>query len=139
MASRVVENSFGIMSANFRILRSEIQFSPKQTNKIITAVSTLHNIMRKRCGTSYMEHGSVDSKYDNYIVSPGSWRLQETGDQPLLCLQPSQARNSSNEAKRMRECLADYFMSPNRKVAWQLDHINNTHDNMMRNIHTAPC
>lgn len=137
-ARRVVENCFGIMAARFRVLRSEIQFNDKKTRQIVTAISTIHNIMRKKSGISYMGPESVDSEDNNYVVSPGNWRLQDSYGQPLLYLQPSQARNSSNQAKRMRECLADYFMSPQGRVGWQWQHIHNTHENMMRNIHTAP-
>lgn len=137
-ARRVVENCFGIMAARFRVLRSEIQFSPVKTNIIVSAICVLHNIMRRRNGVSYMAPESVDQEANNYIVSPGSWRLHDNGGEPLLALQPSQARNSSNEAKRMREDLADYFLTPYGKVAWQMDHIHNTYENLLRNIATAP-
>lgn len=61
-ARRVVENCFGIMAACFRVLKSKKQFNEKQTTKIITAGSTLHNIMCKTSGISYMGPVSVDSE-----------------------------------------------------------------------------
>ena len=52
-ARRVIENTFGIMVHRFALLRKSIILEPKKVEKIILAIVTLHNILRKQASDTY--------------------------------------------------------------------------------------
>lgn len=120
-ARRLVENVFGIISSRFACLRSEIRFNVANATNVVLAICVLHNILRQKCGASYMPPGSYDVDDVNFNFAPGEWRHQEQ----LTGMQSTRARNASNKAKQMRNDLADYFMSEAGSVPWQNESIEN--------------
>ena len=53
-ARRCVENAFGILSTRFRIFRKEIEMRPEGAQKVVLAAVVLHNMLRIKCGASYI-------------------------------------------------------------------------------------
>lgn len=82
-----VENAFGILAARFRVLLTTIALSPEKVTKIVIACCYLHNFLKKSRGVLYSRN-----------ESGGTFRLSET----LLQMQPAASRNSSSQAKLVR-------------------------------------
>lgn len=137
-ARRLVENVFGIAAARFRVLHTEISFNPLVTSRIVLAIATLHNIMRKVSGAAYIPPGMCDGQGNSFCVQPGTWRIQDGNTLQMTGLRGAHARNATNDAKNMRDAIADYFVTDLGKVSWQNDFIHNTHANFLRNISTVP-
>ena len=117
-ARRVVENAFGIMANRFGILRTTINLEPKKVEKIIFAIITLHNLLRKLAPNEYTPGGTFDS--ENVVtgeMQPESWRSSPASS--MLPIASSQARNSSDEAKNIRLQYMNYFNNDGA-VTWQL-------------------
>lgn len=136
-ARRIVENVFGVISARFRVLHTEISFRPVSVTPIVLAIATLHNILREVAGASYMPPGICDIEDNNFCVQPGAWRMRNGHTAPLDGIDNTYARNATYNAKDMRDTLARYFVSPEGSVSWQDQYIHNTQANMLRNIRTA--
>lgn len=132
-------NLFGVITARFRVLHTEISFHPEEINHIVLTIATLHNILLEVYGTSYMPQGMCDVEDNNFCVQPGGWRIRSQYSTPLDPMSPTHSRNAGNTAKDMRDMLARYFMSEQGAVSWQNDYIHNTQANLLRNIRTVPC
>lgn len=137
-ARRIVENVFGVAAARFRVLHTEISFTPLVTSRIVLTIATLHNILRQVNGAAYIPPGMCDGEDNGFCLQPGAWRIQDVHTNHLTNLPSTQSRNAANYAKSMRDTLADYFTSDCGKVSWQDEYIHNTHDNLMRNTATLP-
>lgn len=103
-ARRYVECAFGILSNKWRIFHRPLNLSEEFTVKVIKACCVLHNFVRER---------------DGYLFED---TLMITGleDQPNIAV--TQIRNGP-KINEIRGALADYFMSDDGSVAWQLTKI----------------
>ena len=77
---RIIENSFGILTAKWRVFRRPIKADPQYVEMITKAAVCLHNYLRL---THYIPDGFVDSEDDSGNVHPGDWRAIITGDTSL--------------------------------------------------------
>lgn len=112
---RVVENAFGILANRFRVFRTTISLDPDKVMNIIFACLCLHNFLRDRRSDAYLPPAYVDSEDGNHQLIESAWRREGI-------LQPAQvgrARNPSVEAKRQRDRLCQYSVSPAGSVSWQ--------------------
>lgn len=119
-ARRISENVFGIMSARFRVLRKPMLLEPERVELVVAACVYLHNFLRSSLHSrkSYSPPGTFDSEdKDTGETISGSWR-KEINNNMFASLQ-KQARNSTLEAKQVRDEFAQYFMSPEGMVPWQ--------------------
>ncbi|XP_050506192.1 uncharacterized protein LOC126884296 [Diabrotica virgifera virgifera] len=119
-ARRISEMVFGIMSARFRVLRKPMLLEPDRVELVVAACVYLHNFLRSSLHSrkSYSPPGTFDSEdKDTGERIPGSWR-NEINNNMFASLQ-KQARNSTLEAKQVRDEFAQYFMSPEGMVPWQ--------------------
>lgn len=115
-ARQLIENSFGIMTARWRILRTTINAKVENVDNIVKAIVVLHNYCQTEFYHSkhnlYCPTGFVDTDSQQN----GTWRENLT---PL----PSVGRVGSNLAKKsvykIRDTLANYFMSEGGRVSWQ--------------------
>ena len=102
-ARRISENAFGIMANVFRVLQTPIMLSPEKVEKVVMAMYVLYNFLRQAARSSYIspfvEGDNIDSN-------------------TLLQLKPAMGKNSSNEAKAIRDELKNYFVDAER-VPWQ--------------------
>ncbi|KAJ8939440.1 hypothetical protein NQ318_010624, partial [Aromia moschata] len=108
-ARRIVENTFGIMVAVFRVFRSPIMLQPDKVTKVVMICVLLHNFLRKSQSSAnlYTPVGTFDRE-DNGILTEGSWRREFANNssvQPLLNI----GRKATVEAQIVRTEFAEYF------------------------------
>ncbi|XP_036348021.1 putative nuclease HARBI1 [Rhagoletis pomonella] len=111
-ARRVIENSFGILTARWRVLRKVIDCSPENCEKIVLACLVLHNfVMLNDLKRWYCPENFVDTDDPEQVTTNGEWRrdLEDLGG-PLTSI-TSNRRNASAAAFRLREKLTDYFLN----------------------------
>ena len=109
---RIVENTFGILVARFRILQRAMDFT-LSTNKLVTmACCVMHNM----CINKYPPREKDLDKYneEGKLVEAGEWR---EGTKELDELR-KKARKYSEQIKQQRNVLAGYFMGK-AQVPWQ--------------------
>ena len=125
-ARRVVENTFGILVARWRIFQRPIIAEPDNVVLYTKAAIALHNFLRSTEPSIYCPSGFTDSEdVDGNIVN-GSWR-EERGSN--TCLQPvHQTGNNchSLSAANVRDSFWQYFNSPEGEVVRQYRHIRRT-------------
>lgn len=119
-ARRIIENSFGILVARWRILKTSMHCLPHNAEKITLACIALHNfLMINSPANLYCPPNYTDYEDSNGNVHLGEWRNEVD---PLR-----QARFGSNNAARsafdLRNTLANYFMAEGA-VAFQYEKIN---------------
>ncbi|XP_055020896.1 uncharacterized protein LOC129412060 [Boleophthalmus pectinirostris] len=114
-ARRVVENAFGILANRFRVFRTTICLDPDKVVTILFACLCLHNFLRHHSADAYVPPGYIDCEDANHQLMEGAWR-REGG---LQSVSMGQARNPSVEAKKQRDVLCQYFVSPAGSVSWQ--------------------
>ena len=50
-----MENAFGILANRFRVFPSPIQLEPPNVKEIVLATCALHNFLREKLGSPYIE------------------------------------------------------------------------------------
>lgn len=124
-ARRIIENSFGILVSRWRILRKPICVHPNTADKIILSTVCLHNFLKhieeqqEITNRFYCPPNFVDRE-DNGNIINGAWR---ENDMPLQRIAPCNAHRATVEAYKQRDKLADYFLTPQGEVPWQLEYI----------------
>lgn len=120
-ARRVVENSFGILSSVFRVLRKPMLLEPKKATKVVLACLHLHNFLR-RSSTSkniYTPPGTFDTEdFERGVLIPGQWRENQADLSSLLPLRNVPRRATAN-AYEIRNEFRDFFLTEHGKVSWQ--------------------
>lgn len=117
-ARRVTENSFGILSAVFRVLRKPMLLEAEKVRDVVLTTLFLHNFLR-RSETSrdiYTPPGTFDNELPNGTVIEGNWRKEILGT--ALRGMRKKARKSSEVAKAVRNEFAEYFVTTGQ-VSWQ--------------------
>uniref|UniRef100_A0A1A7WNN8 DDE Tnp4 domain-containing protein n=1 Tax=Iconisemion striatum TaxID=60296 RepID=A0A1A7WNN8_9TELE len=114
-ARRVVENAFGILANRFRVFRTTIGLDPDKVVAIVFATLCLHNFLRQQRSDAYIPPGYVDSEDANHQLVSGTWRSEGA----LQSVSANRARNPSVEAKKQRDVLVQYFVSPAGRISWQ--------------------
>lgn len=116
-ARRVIENSFGILSAKWRIYKTAINASLTLTENIVKSTVCLHNWLRNHPEKRFVERTLIDLDIEGE-VTPGQWRSEANN---FSVLAPNN-QNSTTAAKAMREKYTKYF-SGSGAVEWQLSKI----------------
>lgn len=117
-ARRIIENVFGLLSVVFRIFRKPIPLHPKKVETVVLACISLHNFLRRDAlgKRTYTPAGTFDSEdLETGIITPGSWRSETEG---LVELKRNPMK-PSNDAKKIRQQLGQFFISEEGKVPWQ--------------------
>ena len=68
---RVIENTFMILRACWRILGRPIKATVENVERYLLAIIALHNYLRQTENVSYCPTGFVDCKSSNGIIKPG--------------------------------------------------------------------
>lgn len=113
---RTIENTFGIMSAIWRVMRGPINLDAAKTRKVVLATCALHNFMLSRNGKTYAPREMGDEE-----GHPGSWR-NEVPSSGLIDLERAPGRDRGRSANELRTEFEDYFMTTGA-VPWQFQHI----------------
>ena len=82
-ARRVIENSFGILAARWRIFRRPIIANPDNVVLFTKATIASHNYLRSTESTVYCPAAFTDVEDGAWNVLPGSWRSEESGRSEL--------------------------------------------------------
>lgn len=114
---RVIENTFGILTAKWRVFRKPIIAKLCTVEKIIQATVCLHNFLRKRDikkidVNQYCPSNFVDRENENGEIIGGNWRSLEEGNNFRSVRQMggnAYGRNAAN----VRKLLTEYFMYEN--------------------------
>ena len=117
---RISENILGILGNRWRCFRVPFLLAPFKVKGITLAALTLHNWLRADASSRniYSPQTLIDREDpETSEVIPGSCR-EDIPTDSFLNLQPSTARNSSNEAKNMREEFTQWFNNEG-DVSWQ--------------------
>ncbi|XP_022169456.1 uncharacterized protein LOC111033161, partial [Myzus persicae] len=113
-ARRIIENTFGLLSAVFRIFRKPIEIKVEETIvNIVLACVYLHNFLRMQPDSAkfYSTSGCFDNEDSSTgEIIPGSWREITSGDTGLRQLRSIPRKPASN-ATNIREEFKSYFMS----------------------------
>lgn len=107
-ARRMIESTFGIMAARFRLLRTIIELSEPNIKHCVLAICVLHNW--------------IISNNQNENVHDSSDHVENRSDVNTV-VPVNDERVSNNEAKNVREMLKNYFCSPAGETQWQYDMI----------------
>ena len=125
-ARRVIETSFDILVARWRLFRKPIVADKKNITSYILAGAALHNYLQQTENVSYWPHTFVDSK-DNGEFRPGDWRRIVHGD--AGCFMPCgryQGSRNENNAMKMRDDLEGYVNSDIGSFPWQSNYVLRT-------------
>ncbi|KAL2086038.1 hypothetical protein ACEWY4_017097 [Coilia grayii] len=123
-ARRLIENSFGILAARWRILGRPMEFHPSKVVDVANACVALHNTLAHtdagRSPTcSYIPPTFVDAVNPSGDIVPGEWRRLCAGDSSLRDgVRLSNAR-ASRAACAVRDDLKAFFQTPQGLVPWQ--------------------
>ena len=111
-ARRLIENSFGILAARFRVFRRPIHAKVTTVESITKAAVALHNyLMRDRVfNDKYCPIGFVDYE-QNGSLRNGEWRDLIRNDNGLLPVRQCGSNNYGRDAKIVRDNFCNYFNS----------------------------
>ncbi|XP_053685936.1 uncharacterized protein LOC128735480 [Sabethes cyaneus] len=109
-ARRVIENSFGILVARWRILKNTLVMEPTSAVRITNACIVLHNFLNNTAEKEYRPPNFVDIvDCEGEIVRSGDWRQ---GSNPLASLSHrSSGNNSTQHALDVRNLLSEYLFT----------------------------
>ena len=122
-ARRIIENIFGILAARWRIFRRPIRGDVSTVEKIVLACVCLHNYLRLTDNACYSPNGFIDGEDSLGVIKSGDRRKIVSNDEGAFRSFQGQRGRSSYEANAVCEAFMQYFLSPERQVSWQWDHI----------------
>jgi hypothetical protein len=125
-ARRVIENSFGILAARWRLFRRPIIAFPDNRVIFTKAAIALHNYLRTTESTVYCPPGFGDAEDGTGNVIEGTWRHEAGGSEGLKRVGSVGSNMHSRSAVAVRDTYQNYFMSSEGEVMWQYHHIHRT-------------
>ena len=129
-ARRIVENTFGIIVARWRILRQPMELHPENAENTVKAILVVHNFLRKSDslntnGDRYFTSSAVDGEADDRSLIAGDWRSLNGEGNAFQQLPLQGSRNfTAAAAAAVREVFTNYFVSPVGEVPRQQRVVN---------------
>ena len=109
---RVVENSFGLMCARFRVLLDTIYTNDENADVIVKACTVLHNFL------IYENPRATEKLVDTGDAENGLWRGLIQKELTQARMRPQKSNRPSNKAIEVRDNLKNYFNGVGA-VSWQ--------------------
>ena len=139
-ARRVIENTFGILVARWRIFRGPIICKPENVIAVVKATICQHNFMRRSdVGRQpiqrYCPPGFVDYDNGDSNIIEGAWRGQISEGAPLQPVSRIGTNNHGVGAMSVREDFNKYFNSDVGALPWQLRHVRRGQEPYNNNSH----
>jgi len=126
-ARRVIENTFGILRARWRLFSRPIRATVENVERYVWAAVCLHNYLRLTENASYTPAGFVDSVNSSGDIKEGDWRKICAYDTlGLQNIKKIRGSRQSVSAIEMRNGLKDYVNSEEGSVEWQYRHVRST-------------
>ena len=144
-ARRIIENSFGILAARWRIFRKPIIAEPAHAVLYTQAAIALHNYLRSTESSSYCPPGYVNGEDGTGSVIEGNWRSElssgsgsglesigNVGSNRYICCicryyyKCNICYRYSRDAAGIRDLFKDFFSSSDGEVAWQYNYVRRT-------------
>lgn len=124
-ARRIIENTFGILVARWRIFKTEITAEPNRIENYVKATVALHNMLISRKLEMYAPRDFADywcPRRDQWV--DGQWRLEA---EPMVALgnKKSGRIRASSDAWTTRNEFAAFFENEGQ-VPWQVDRVTCT-------------
>ena len=127
-ARRIIENTFGILVARFRIFYRPINAKEGHVESYTKAAVALHNYLmrcRNQGSNQYCPAGFADVDL-RHQYREGEWRRVIQSDTGLSPVHRLGSNNYSKQAKTVRDTFCEYFNSREGQVPWQWDMIRAT-------------
>ena len=118
---RVIENSFGILSARWRIFKRPIISSVENAVLYTKTACSLHNFLQTNYSESYCPSTLVDLEKEGSICL-GSWKTETSSN--LRPIGQTASNNYSATAGEVRDILKTFFTSTEGALSWQLSVVN---------------
>ena len=125
-ARRVIENSFGILAARWRIFRRPIIATPDNVVVYTKASIALHNFLRTTESSVYCPPGIIDSEDADGNVICGSWREDQGSSGGIFPVREAGSNHHSRIAAMARDNFCTYFNSTRGELSWQYRHVIRT-------------
>ena len=124
-ARRIIENSFGIATARFRIFRIPINAKFSTVKSVTKAVVRLHDFLMKKNregDNQYCPPNYIDRDENDHVLS-GDWRQEQNHISGLKDVRRIGSSNYWKTAEVIRDKFKDYFANEGA-VDWQWDIVN---------------
>ena len=123
-ARRVIENSFGILAAKWRIFRQPIQAKVDTVDSIVKAAVCLHNYIIMQEETLNPFERSYTNLTDNDVsgvMANGEWRNESEPVGTFTRIGRQGSNNQGGVQANIREELTSFFINEG-SVDWQWDY-----------------
>lgn len=118
-ARRIIENTFGILGAKWRIFRKPINCEVQTVINIVKSTVCLHNFVKKNDNQNrYVPPGYVDTENENGDIVYGDWRKDMEKDNALERVSQIGSNTYTKNAAEIRDDFANYFIHEG-SVPWQ--------------------
>lgn len=122
-ARRTIENTYGILSARWRIFRVPIRANVETVKLITKAAICLHNYLQLTDNAFYVPSGFVDSDNVDGSLSPGDWRaIAQNDESGTVSLGHVGGNRYTLEASNSRNDFKEY-LNNDGAVEWQYRHV----------------
>lgn len=121
-ARQTIENTFGILSARWRIFHITIRGKTENIEKYVLACLALHNYLRVTDNANYCPASFVDSYDAIGKIKEGEWRLLVAEIRGLRPINNVHGQRYREEVIDMRNSLREFVNSEDGRVSWQ-EHI----------------
>ena len=112
-ARRIIENSFGMAAARFRIFRRPINTKVSTVKSVTKEIIGLHNFLMKKNhegGNQYCPPNYIDREEIDQVV-PGDWRQEQNHISGLKDVRRIGSNNYSKTATVIRDKFKHYFVN----------------------------
>ncbi|KAJ8914321.1 hypothetical protein NQ315_011308 [Exocentrus adspersus] len=124
-ARRIIENTFGILAAKWRIYRKPMICDVSTAENIVKSTVCLHNFINKNDREGqYVAPGYVDYENSSGDVIHGAWRKELQNENALRNISRTGANTFGRNAGHVRDMFAEYFCNEGA-IPWQWNRSHN--------------